>query len=73
MPTPFNEHYSVLQRGKLISFTLLDASGKVSYTQPVWAQWDYNVSSLLGMPSVWTHTFLRNSALVVSRSCTCAH
>ncbi|CAL5226976.1 g9862 [Coccomyxa viridis] len=34
-------------RGKLISFTLLDASGKVSYTQPVWAQWDYNVSSLL--------------------------
>lgn len=38
----------VLQGGKLITFTLLDANGKTTCTQPVWAQWDYDVAGLLG-------------------------
>lgn len=41
----------MLQRGRLITFTLLDASGKATCTQPVWAQWDYDVSGLLGESS----------------------
>ena len=36
------------QGGKVITFTLVDASGRATYTQPVWAQWNYDVAGLPG-------------------------
>ena len=39
---------STQQGGKVITFTLVDASGRATNTQPVWAQWNYDVAGLLG-------------------------
>lgn len=40
--------FCAYQDGKLIHFTLLDASGKPVGIQPVWARWNYEVANVLG-------------------------
>ena len=51
MSGDIDSFFCVLQGGKVITFTLLNANGKTICTQPVWAQWDYDVAGLLGESS----------------------